>query len=251
MISAIRIPSDDASNLRAYEFVSDAGANAIARIRSFPAEDKELADLPDRRAYRAMSRASILISAVGLELSPHIAPVIAADPFAVGIYCALNNGPEDYECAHSLRGVSADDFPAQYKRLRNPKHYLKQLPNLAPAQLGIFLGAFGPTNTYTNSRFGVQHAISHAQFDLRTKKIKAAIICSAFAHEDLLLTLRTRQDLGTDDILSEGAAALLITADDQATAFFSKNSNHSRPRGQTSFGIANDLIQLVTKGISQ
>ena len=244
MKAALRIP--DLSSTQAEDLVFE-GLNQSHKIKNtkrIPLEEKQLVDLPDGRAYRSMSRASLLISAVGLELSKDIQAFISVDPFSVGLYCAINNGPEDYNCARELLHSSLDEFAPLYKRLKGPKHYLKQLPNLAPAQLGIFLGICGPTNTFSHSRFGVQHALDHAQSDLKSGKVKAALVCSAFAHEDLLLSLRTR--IGLDDaiVLTEGAAALLLTQDDLPIL----------PKGPKStmlsshfFGIADDLISLIQK----
>lgn len=250
MISAIRIPNlAKESPRQTLELEGISGVIQIPNTLSFTEDDKELADLPDRRAYRAMSRASILISAVGLEIAPTILPYIKSDPSSVGIYCALNNGPEDYACAKELIGISDDDFHGQYKRLRNPKHYLKQLPNLAPAQLGIFLGAFGPTNTYSHSEQGSIQALDHAKFDLRTKKVKAALVCSAFAHEDSLLSLRSRISLNPDTVLSEGAGAVLLTEGE-----LTQSCEFNQPSVQNndfifSFGIADPLIRFIVKGI--
>jgi len=246
---SLRVPDLASSLLKDYIFETDKGNIEIPRVRMFPGQEKELVALKDARAYRSMSRASLLVSGVGLDLGAHIEPFIAEDPFSVGIYCAINNGPEDYGSAVELRNGNAEEFATQYKRLRNPKHYLKQLPNLAPAQLGIFLGAFGPTNTYSHSRYGVRHALEHALVDLRSGKVKGALVCSAFAHEDLLLSLRSRIGLDTSRILSEGAASVFIEAKD-----LGKNWNLVPRENQGAlltsdyFGIADDLIKLIQQG---
>jgi len=249
MKSSLQLPDPSLCEAQSYSYHTAAGTYTLAKVRMFPGQEKELVELSDPRAYRSMSRASLLISKVGLDLSNAVKPVVQKDPFSLGIYCAINNGPEDYTSASELRNAHPDDFAGQYKRLRNPKHYLKQLPNLAPAQLGIFLGAFGPTNTYSHSRFGVRHALEQAALDLHSGKVKGALVCSAFAHEDFLLSMRSRIGLNSARVLSEGAAALFLEPSDLHGDF------HVLPKAddQTSFpsdffGIADDLIKLIQQG---
>ena len=248
MKTSLRLPDAHVSLAKNDSFETQAGTHVLNNVRMIPGQEKELVVLSDPRAYRSMSRASLLVSAVSLDLADVIKPLIDADPFSVGIYCAINNGPEDYTSASELRNGNPDEFAIQYKRLRNPKHYLKQLPNLAPAQLGIFLGAFGPTNTYSHSRFGVRHALKHAMQDLRSGKVKGALVCSAFAHEDILLSFRSRMGLDSSRVLSEGAAALFMETTDLDREF-----NVIPKEDQTSFtsdffGIADDLIKLIQQG---
>jgi hypothetical protein len=254
MKAVLKIPDLGSTQPEELSFDGLSQSHKIRNTLKIPLEDKDLVALPDGRAYRSMSRASLLISAVGLNLSKEIQAFVAQDPFSVGIYCAINNGPEDYNCARELLHTGQEDFAPLYKRLKGPKHYLKQLPNLAPAQLGIFLGICGPTNTFSHSRFGVLQALEHAESDLKLGKVKAALVCSAFAHEDLLLSFRTRIGLDDATILSEGAAALLLTQDDLpflSKTFLSKNvlskTAKSAPKSRHFFGIADDLISLIQK----
>jgi hypothetical protein len=254
MKAVLRIPNLGSTQTEELSFDGLSQSHKIRNTLKIPLEDKELVALPDGRAYRSMSRASLLISAVGLNLSKEIQVFVAQDPFSVGIYCAINNGPEDYNCARELLNTSQEDFAPLYKRLKGPKHYLKQLPNLAPAQLGIFLGICGPTNTFSHSRYGVLQALEHAESDLKFGKVKAALVCSAFAHEDLLLSFRSRMGLDDATILSEGAAALLLTQDDLpflSKTFLSKNvlskTAKSASKSRHFFGIADDLISLIQK----
>lgn len=218
----------------------------IPRLRRISKTERELVELPDGRAFRSMSRASVLLHAVGLGFRDVIAPYIAADPFSVGIYCALNNGPEDYHAAEKIL-VNGDEvgFAAEYRQLKNPKHYLKQLPNLAPAQLGIFLGCMGPTVTCTHSRFGSLHAVEAAQMDLSLGIVHYAIICASFAHEDPLLSLRTRSQLSETVTLSEGAVAVL--ADKELLNKTLTNADFMQHNDEH-YGIADYLVQIVSRG---
>jgi len=248
MKTSLRVPDRNVSLPKNDSFETQAGTHALSNVRMFPGQEKELVVLSDPRAYRSMSRASLLVSGVGLDLADAINPLIAADPFSVGIYCAINNGPEEYTSASELRNGNPDDFAVQYKRMRNPKHYLKQLPNLAPAQLGIFMGAFGPTNTYSHSRFGVRHALKHAMQDLRSGKVKGALVCSAFAHEDILLSFRSRMGLDSSRVLSEGAAAVFIETSDLERELKVIPKEDETSFASDYFGIADDLIKLIQQG---
>lgn len=248
MKTSLRVPDSNVCLPKNDTFESQAGTHVLTNVRMFQGQEKELVVLSDARAYRSMSRASLLVSGVGLDLAQAIKPLIDADPFSVGIYCAINNGPEEYTSAKELRNGNPDDFAAQYRRLRNPKHYLKQLPNLAPAQLGIFLGAFGPTNTYSHSRFGVRHALKHAMLDLRSGKVKGALVCSAFAHEDLLLSFRSRMGLDSSRVLSEGAAAVFLETSDLELDLKVIPKEDETSFTSDYFGIADDLIKLIQQG---
>lgn len=220
----------------------------IDSVNPIDTDTKELVALPDKRAYRSMSRASVLMSATGLDLKEEVSIFTNDDPFKVGIYAALNNGPEDYECATSLLECSDQDFAMAYKKARSPKHYLKQLPNLAPAQLGIFLGIMGPVNTYTHQKFGSLHAIDQARFDLEHGKIDAALVCASFSLEDPLLCLRTLKNLSKEVILTEGSVSFLITRDDLDTLKQNQcfEPSHKPPeQGDAYFGVADQLIKTA------
>jgi 3-oxoacyl-(acyl-carrier-protein) synthase len=218
----------------------------VPNLRRISKTERELVELPDGRAFRSMSRASVLLHSVGLSLKEAIAETVAVDPFSVGIYCALNNGPEDYLAAEKiLQSGNEQGFAAEYRRLKNPKHYLKQLPNLAPAQLGIFLGAMGPTVTCTHSRFGSLHAIEAAQFDLSLGVVKQALICTAFSHEDALLSFRTRSQIPDTVTLSEGAAAIVV---DKGFINFGLPTYEFMGSNDEHYGIANYLLQIALGG---
>ena len=96
-------------------------ALTIKNIKKFVEKTKSLVKLPDRKAYRSMSRAGVLLSAVGLEAVEAISPFLENDSFSVGIYCAVENGPENYDCAKALIGVEAEDFAEVYKKIETQK----------------------------------------------------------------------------------------------------------------------------------
>lgn len=205
-----------------------------------PGSAKEICKLPDRRAYRSMSRSSVLLSKVGLELSEWVTAITAESPYKVGIYAALSNGPEDYEVVSALKDTDPADFATSYKKLRSPKHYLKQLPNLAPAQLGIFLNARGPVGTYTHPEHGAVHAAEAAWFDLKQGLVDAVVVCASFSLEDPLLNAKTKE-MHPKSQLAEGAAAWFVTKDDADDLI--KLSYVPASEGKPHYGAAHSLIE--------
>lgn len=214
----------------------------VEQVKAIPEATKKLCTIPDRRAYRSMSRSAVLLSSVGLNLKKEIDPFIESNAASVGIYCAVQNGPDSYfSVAKVLEHEKTDSFHKTYKRFRSPKHYLKQLPNLAPGQLGIFLNAQGPTHTYTHSRYGVLHAVQRARHDLVSKRIEVALICSAFAFEDPIALHYYKNHLQHNQVLCEGAAAILVTDSSKLP----QKEELYKWEASEFYGISNPLIHYV------
>ncbi len=181
----------------------------VAKAAPIPVATLDI-KLPDPRAIRSMSRAAALMSHVCLDAAEALKPFLATDPFSVGVYCAVENGPVDVASSKQLAHVSFEEFGEKYKKMRNPKMYLKQLPNLAAAQMGIFLNLMGPMDIYSHSTAGGFQALDQAEFDLENGKVKAALVCTGFSFEDPLLLMK-HHALGTKGrILAEGAAAVVL-----------------------------------------
>lgn len=167
--------------------------------------------VPDPRIARSTSRQGMLLSATCATANDALAPFLASDPYSVGIYCAVENGTADYDSIKRIQGTEPEKFAETYKKNRNPKMYLKQLPNLAAAQLGIMLGVRGPMNVYNHSRMGALQALEQAEQDLELGIVKAALVCSASSiTEDPLLAMRTRRRLLPEQIIAEGAGAVVL-----------------------------------------
>lgn len=210
--------------------------------------DSMISLLPDRRAYRSMSRAGLMLSLACLELQPFLKPVLDVSPFSVGIYCAIENGPVDLKTTTQMLDVPDDEFADQYRKAHNPKMFLMQLPNLAAAQMGIFLGIMGPMNVYNSSSYGSIHALEQAEMDLHEGRVSAALVCSAFSFENPLVLERIRRQKLCDRILSEGAAALLLSADGNITAWRDTDYCHT----DIYYGISHQLVfQILNKGNKQ
>jgi hypothetical protein len=215
----------------------------IPQALVFPERDEELVDLPDRRAYRSLSRAGLLLASVGLAAQDVVAELTGKDPFAVGIYCAIENGPNDFNSAKMMINTSADEFADTYKSLRSAKQYFKQLPNVPPSQLAIFLGIMGPLNVYNHSVYACRHALLQAEFDLDQGTVAAALVCAAFSLEDPLLGMRACRFAPSQAIIAEGAAAIILTANGEYTDW-----NTAIPSDSPySYGIAQDLMNLIDR----
>lgn len=201
-------------------------------------------EIPDTRAYRSMSRAALLMSAVALKARDALKPFLEKDPFSVGVYCAVDSGPVDYPTTYELGLVSPEEFGERFRKIRTPKIYLKQLPNLAPAQIGIFLGLQGPLNIYNHSSHGGVHALDHAERDLHSGVVQAAFVLSGFSFEDSLQAVRARRQVPASVTLCEGAAALLLTPGGTRRDW--ESTPAIAPQNNRHYGISHPVIQAVT-----
>ena len=207
--AAVRVPPEDAPvEDRAYPVYDP--PLVVPRTRSLPADARALAELPDRRLYRSLSRAGVLLAGLGLAAREAVEPLLAADRYSVGVYCALDAGPQNYEGAREMAALPPEGFAAAFKRLNHPKRYLAQLVNLPAAQLGILLDLRGPVNVYPHSTAAAGHALEQAEVDLADGRVAAALVVAAFTLEDPLLALRWRAACPPPRVLAEGAAALLL-----------------------------------------
>jgi len=214
----------------------------LERTKALPIAERQ-AELPDRRVYRSLSRCGVLLSLVGLAARDALVPFLEADPFSVGIYCAVENGPVDFASAREMAQGKASDFAPLYKKLINPKMYLRQLPSLAPAQTGIFLGILGPLQVYNDSRQGGLLALSQAEIDLTEGRVAAALVCSAFSFENPLIMERIARRELKGRILCEGAGALLLTADGTEHGWKDIDSTESHAY----YAISHQIIMHIQK----
>jgi hypothetical protein len=217
------------------------GDVCVPRSAAFPESNEQLVELPDPRAFRSLGRTGMLLMAAGLPSQKVLAPLVEEDPFAVAIYCAIENGPNDFASARQMIDTPVEEFAATYKRLRSPKQYLKQLPNIPPSQLAIFLGIMGAVNVYQHSRFGCLHALDQAEFDLNAGTVRAALVCSAFSLEDPLLSMRAYHNAWDSMVLCEGAASVVLGRDGEYTDWRSRLP----PYEDRFHGIAQDLMILA------
>ena len=149
-------------SLGATELNDEVFGKSVLRVSRIQIENSEIT-IPDPKAFRSMSRASLLLANLCAEAKAVIDPYLAQSPFSVGIYCAVENGPIDAPSTAKIIAGEEAKFAELYRKLRTPKMYLKQLPNLVPAQLGIFLGIQGVLNVYTHSRAGGVQALEQAE----------------------------------------------------------------------------------------
>ncbi len=229
--------------------------DVIPNVKRVPIENSDFV-VPDPKAFRSMSRASLFLSSYVEEMKPILQPYLEKNPFSVGIYCAVENGPIDGPSTAEILNRSSDAYDFQfseaYRKLRNPKMYLKQLPNLVPAQLGISMGIQGPMNVYTHSLYASEQAILQAKQDLLSQFVEVAIVMAAHAFDDFWVVKRSRkQDHRT---LCEGAALQILTLSSEKSDIFEhsdmKNclNNENLYDKDNYFGIADGLINLIRKG---
>jgi len=211
--------------------------------RRFPERDEELVELPDPRTYRSLSRAALLLAASGVQARPALGPHLARDPFRVGIYCATEPGPNDYVCARKMTDTPPGEFAEVYRSLRAPTQYLKQLANVAPAQLAILLGATGPLSVFTHSRQAGFQALEAADHDLENGHVDAALACSAFALEDALVNLRARRGRPEEVVISEASVSVVLLADGLRKDWRSL----SQPEQGIFYGIADVLVSIAKR----
>lgn len=215
----------------------------IEKTKAVDFNERE-ANLPDRRAFRTMSRAAMMLSVLGMEAKTVIEEALKTNPFRVGIYFAVENGPVDFDSAYQMRDISQETFANDYKKNRNPTMYLKQLPNLAAAHLGIFLGVFGPMHVYTDSEYGAIHALDQAEADLNDGLVDFALVGGSFSFENPL-TLARNERLGPPGkVLCEGAGLMVLRKSGQATDWAAE------PLGfmPEYYGIADQIIELNERG---
>jgi hypothetical protein len=233
-------------NVPAQEFISEYydGKIRIDKTKALPIIDRQ-ANLPDRRVHRSLSRVGILLSLICLKARDKLNVFLRKDPFSVGIYCAVENGPVDFASVKQMVNVPREAFSNTYKKLFNPKMYLRQLPNLAASQMGIFLGLLGPMNVYNNSIHGSLHTLEQAEMDLSDNRISAALVCSAFSFENPIIMERIRQSALKERILCEGAGAMLLVADGIETNWQDMDYENTKEY----FGISHQIIvQIMTRG---
>jgi hypothetical protein len=199
--------------------------------------------IPDPKAFRSMSRASLMMAHVCWYSKDILAPYLAKSSFSIGIYCAVENGPIDAPSTAKILSVEGEKlgFAEAYRKFRNPKMYLKQLPNLIPAQTGILLGIQGPMNVYTHSREAGLQALEQAEWDLAGSVVDAALICTAHAFDDFLVVKRTRQF--DRRAVAEGAAAMVLVASPEKvmTDWSVKIKEHRN----VFYGISDQIISVL------
>ena len=233
-------------NIPVKEFISEYydGKIRIEKTKALPIIDRQ-ANLPDRRVYRSLSRVGILLSLACLKAREELNVFLRKDPFSIGVYCAVENGPVDFASVKQMVDVPREAFSDSYKRLFNPKMYLRQLPNLAACQMGIFLGLLGPANVYNNSRYGSLHALEQAEMDLSDNRISVALVCSAFSFENPIIMERIRRSVLNERILCEGAGAMLLVADGTEKSWQDINYENT----DEYFGISHQVIvQIMRRG---
>lgn len=212
----------------------------VENVRPYPVASQDI-QIPDPKAFRSMSRTAVFLANMCEQARSTMAQFQTKTPFTIGVYAAVENGPIDAPSTAKIIGQDALKFSDAYRKFRNPKMYLKQLPNLIPAQMGIFMNLQGPMNVYTHSTQGPLQALEQAEWDLQNGTVEAALVCTASAFDDFLVMKRIRHfDIRCQN---EGAAAMLLVKDGGVTDWASKMVRDEK----NFFGIADQLVQYMLK----
>lgn len=210
----------------------------------FDKSDDELSALyPVPNTARALSRSGRLLGAITVRAKPYLERHLAEDPFSIGIYCAIEQGPIGFSSIQQLRETD-ENFAEKFKRHFSPKQYLKHLPSVAAACPGIFLGIKGPVQVFNHSVHAVHHAIDQAEADLRSSRVKAAYVCTANSLEDPLIAIRNQDRIPASRTLTEGAAFVVITPGDVGVEL---HDEYITGESGAHYGIADPLIQAIRK----
>jgi hypothetical protein len=172
--------------------------------------------IPDCERFLLPHKSHRVLSRTGLLLHYAVDQLWRGAPYSrdatrVGVYSAVNPGAPDFAALKGMPPEMSPEFTQAFLGYP-PKQYLKSLVSTAAAQLGIHFGFQGPIFTYHDPSFACEHALSQAEFDLRSGRVGAAIIASAFAVEDPLLVQSLQ--LSRERVLAEGAAAVLLRPGD-------------------------------------
>jgi len=240
--AALHPPADGPVECRVYELW---GCDTkIPRVACFHQDLEELVRLPEPRHYQVLNRSGLLMIAAAMQGSAELQPYLLDDPYSVGIYCATQKGPKGEESARKMAWVTDDRFASAYKAARTSKTFFKEITNIPPSQLGIAMGIMGPQKVFSHSRWACLHALEQAEMDLQNGIVQAALVCSGFSLEEYLLALRIRRDLAPECLLSEGAAALVLTRGNTMTDWQEELPDST----DVFFGTANDLVHIARRG---
>lgn len=214
----------------------------IPRTKALTFDERE-AGLPDRRAFRNMSRAAMMLSVLGMQAKEILDPVIQRDPFKVGVYFAVENGPVDYESSSKMKDITNETFANDYKKNRSPTLYLKQLPNLAAGHFAIFLGIFGPMTVYNDSQHGGLHALEQAELDVNAGRVDLAVVGGSYAFENPIAMERNHRCFLQDKTLCEGAALMVLKKNGEVTAW----ADDQYGTMNEYYGVADQIIEQTKR----
>lgn len=214
----------------------------VPKTKALAFDEKE-AGLPDRRAFRNMSRAAMMLSVLGMQAKEVLDPVLKKDPFKVGVYFAVENGPVDYESSSKMKDITNESFANDYKKNRSPTLYLKQLPNLVAGHFAIFLGIFGPMTVYNDSQFGGIHAFDQAELDLNSGLVDLAVVGASFAFENPIAIERNHRRYLKDKTLCEGAGLMILKKNGEVTDW----ENQQYGTMNEYYGVADQIIEQTKR----
>lgn len=230
------------NNLRFRHF-SDLVEVPVAHV--FPGQERDLVALPDPRSYRTLSRAGLILFRCIYANIQAIRNHLSLPGERIGLYCALDTGPLDYESIQRAESLPAERVNEFLLAGTPPKQSFKNGQNFVGAQLAIDLGIRGPFNTYSHGRFGCLHALMQAEGHLNAGVIDLALVFSAFSLEDPLQTAKTLMDAPAGCVLSEGAGLVILKSDSNFLKWELEFNRMSTPATGPYFGISHPLMNYI------
>jgi len=225
-----------------YNFLPDLKAAPIKNLeyqykdkKIFISRTQSIIDHPP--LYLSSRNATFLVYSVTEAIS-RFKTMNLESPFDAGIYCAIEGGSLDYFTASLLNSTQPMPVDTQiyYENL------MKNSPSIMAGLVGIQTKIMGPVLTYPSRQYGILHALEQAELHLYFGKVKKAIVATCFGFDDPILQIKERKLLKNDQILSEGAAALLLEANESRTDWHALLNTKPSP---VSYGISTALVQFI------
>jgi len=213
---------------------------SIPSAYRIPLENDQIAEVPDLRSLRSLSRAGLILCRVAMDCWTTVKAHWPNDLSRVGLYCAVDQGPLDYNLINGLAQSKGAERGETLLRTTMPKQIFKMYPNYSTNQLGIMLGIQGPMYTFTNMKFGALQALEQAEFDLWNNIVDIALVCSANSLEDPVASLRMFRQCNSAVTLSEGGAALVLKKSEKKNEW-----TDSRAVEKSFYGIADPVVKIL------
>lgn len=240
LASHLLLPAED-DHIEEMSLQGDARKISLGGCQKISIPGEKLIPSHQRKMLRSISRATTLLSGACWPLHCHFHNWIEKDPFAVGVYCAVESVPVDIRLAQLLSRAPESEWMEIFNTQFAPKNALKINLGVASASLGLLLGAMGPVNTFYESNYGVLHALQEAELDLFQGRIQVAVVGATQSLDDDLMNWRKART-HPNQIQKENAVALVLTANGALTKWEDQLSF-----ANNGFGISSPLIEYVQK----
>lgn len=214
---------------------------SLPSVSRIPLENEKIADVPDLRVLRSMSRSGLILFRTAMNCIEAHSGALEMASVRTGLYCGVDQGPLDYGPVTEIAQSGQQEIGSILIRSTMPKQIFKMYPNYSTNQVGIMLGVQGPMQTFTNMNFASLQALEQAEFDLWHGVVDRALVCAANSLEDPLVSLRLFRQSPVGAVLSEGGGALILAKSSTRTNW----SKKLEATDSSFYGIADPLIRIV------